>query len=114
MLPSFANDTPTLIRPTWTTDARGTRRADYGAGATRTDVPGSRLQPGASQEVLDNRVGAVAVRWSWFAPPGTDVEPTDAVDWEGQRYAVDGQPARHRSPSGTLDHVLVLLIDWKG
>lgn len=114
MLPSFASDTPVRVRPTWITDARGTRRADYGDGAGRVPVPGSLLQPGASQEVLDARVGAVAVRWSWFAPPGTDVEATDAVEWQGKRYAVDGEPARHRSPTGTLDHVLVLLIDWKG
>jgi hypothetical protein len=59
-------------------------------------------------------VGAVAVRWSWFAPPGTDVQATDAVEWEGKTYAVDGEPARHRSPTGDLDHVLVLLIDWRG
>lgn len=114
MLPSFASDTPVLIRPVWVTDARGTRRPDFGSGATRIPVPGSILQPGASQEVLDNRVGAVAVRWSWFAPPGTDVTAADAVEWEGRRYAVDGEPARHRSPTGALSHVLVLLIDWKG
>ena len=114
MLPSFASDTPVRVRPTWITDARGTRRPDYGDGAGRLSVPGSLLQPGASQEVLDNRAGAVAVRWSWFAPPGTDIEATDAVEWQGRRYAVDGEPARHRSPTGTLDHVLVLLIDWKG
>jgi hypothetical protein len=113
-LPSFADDTPTVVRPTWTTDARGTRRPDYGAGAARVAVPGSLVQPGASQEVLDNRVGAVAVRWSVFMPPGTDVQATDAVEWEGKLYAVDGEPARHRSPTGTLDHVLVLLIDWRG
>lgn len=114
MLPSFANDTPVLVRPAWVTDSRGTRRADYGPGAERVPVPGSLLQPGASQEVLDNRVGAVAVRWSWFAPDGTDINATDAVEWLGQRYAVDGQPAWHRSPTGAVSHVLALLIDWKG
>jgi hypothetical protein len=114
MLPSFANDAPVRVRPTWTTDARGTRRPDYGAGASRVTVPGSLVQPGASVEVLENRVGAVAVRWSWFAPAGTDVVATDAVEWDGRLFAVDGEPARHRSPTGALDHVLVLLIDWKG
>lgn len=114
MLPSFASDTPTLIKPTWTTDARNQRRPDYGDAAERVPVPGSLLQPGASVEVMDVRAaGAVAVRWSWFAPAGTVVDPTDAVEWEGTRYAVDGQSARHRSPTGALDHVLVLLIDWK-
>ena len=114
MLPSFANDTPVLIRPAWTTDARGTRRPDYGAGASRVPVPGSLLQPGASLEVLEGRVSAVAVRWSWFAPAGTDIQPSDAVEWEGRQYAVDGEPARHRSPTGAVSHVLALLIDWKG
>ena len=114
MLPSFANDTPVLVRPAWTTDARGTRRADYGPAASRAPVPGSLVQPGASVEVLEGRVSAVAVRWSWFAPAGTDIQASDAVEWEGRTYAVDGEPARHRSPTGAVSHVLALLIDWKG
>lgn len=119
MLPSFANDVPVRVRPTWITDARGTRRADYGAGAGRVPIPGSLMQPGATAEVLAQRVGAVAVRWSWYAPPDTDVQATDAVEWAGRDgvvrlYAVDGEPAWHRSPTGDLDHLLVLLIDWKG
>lgn len=114
MLPSFATDSVVRVRPVWTTDARGTRRADYGAAAARVTVAGCLVQPGASVEVLENRVGAVAVRWSVFMPPGTDIEATDAVEVDGRLYAVDGEPARHRSPTGALSHVLALLIDWKG
>jgi hypothetical protein len=114
MLPSFASDTVTRVRPVWTTDARGTRRPDYGPAAGRVALAGCLVQPGASQEVLDNRVGAVAVRWSVFMPAGTDIEASDGVEVDGRLYAVDGEPARHKSPTGALSHVLVLLVDWKG
>jgi hypothetical protein len=113
-LPSFATDTAVRVRPSWTVDARGVRRPDYGAGAARLTVAGCLIQPGASVEVLEQRVGAVAVRWSVFMPPGTDIEASDAVEVDGRLYAVDGEPARHRSPTGALSHVLALLIDWKG
>lgn len=113
-MPSFATDSVVRVRPVWTTDARGTRRPDYGAAAGRLTVTGCLVQPGASVEVLENRVGAVAVRWSVFMPAGTDIEASDAVEVDGRLYAVDGEPARHRSPTGALSHVLALLIDWKG
>lgn len=113
MLPSFADDEILLVHPAWVTDSRGTRRPDY-AGGARVPVPGCIVQPGASVEVLEQRVGAVAVRWSVFAPPGTVVEAADAAEYGGRLYAIDGEPARHRSPTGALDHVLLLLVDWKG
>lgn len=112
-MPSFATDTVTRVRPAWVTDARGTRRPDWGPAAVRDVLAGCLVQPGASAEVLAERVGAVAVRWSVFLPPGTDLAATDGVEFEGRLYAVDGEPARHRSPTGALSHVLALLIDWK-
>lgn len=113
-MPSFATDTVTRVRPAWVTDARGTRRPDYGTAAARDLLGGCLVQPGASVEVLAERVGAVAVRWSVFLPAGTDLAASDGVEFEGRLYAVDGEPARHRSPTGALSHVLALLIDWKG
>lgn len=113
MLPSFASDTITAVRPAWTTDSRNRRVADYdGPGAVRSTVTGCSVQAGASVEVLAGRQ-QVAVRWTVYAPPGTDIEATDAVEVEGRRYAVDGEPQRVKSPTGALSHVLLLLIDWK-
>ncbi|AYN56827.1 head-to-tail stopper [Arthrobacter phage Andrew] len=111
MLPSFATQEITLVHPVWTADARNVRRPDYGAAAERVPVPGCSVQPGASAEVLGGR-DSVAVRWSVYAPAGTVVEATDAVEYLGKLYRVEGQPQAWPSATGALDHVLLLLLDW--
>ena len=109
---SFANDTIDVIPPVWVTDARNNRNATFPPDAPRTPVPGCSVQPGATSEVLDGR-DTTAVRWTVFAPADAPVESVDAVEWQGVRYAVDGHPARHRSPTGTASHTVILLVDWK-
>lgn len=113
MLPSFANDEITVVRPTWTTDARNVRRADYGAGAGRTPVVGCSVQPGASPELVAAGRTTTTIRYTVYAPPSVDVEAADAVEYRGKLYAVDGEPLRQPSATGALDHVFLLLIDWK-
>lgn len=112
MLPSFANDVIDVEKPVWVTDSRNTRRATFPAGNPRTHVAGCSVQPGASAEVLAGRT-SVSVRWTVFAPPGTAVEATDSVLFEGTRYAVDAEPGGYRSPTGATSHVVILLLDWK-
>ena len=112
MLPSFASETVTLVDPVWTTDGRNSRRPDYGPAAARRAVPGCSVQPGATAEVMAGR-DTSTVRWTVLAPAGTVVEATTGCEYEGQLYRVDGQPARWKSPTGALDHVVLLLIDWK-
>lgn len=114
MLPSFASDVVTRVRPVWTTDARNNRVPDYGPNAGRLAVDGAIVQPGASAEVLGGRgADAVLIRWTVYLPPGSDVAASDAVEYDGVRYAVNGEPQRVKSPTGALSHVLVLLVDWK-
>lgn len=112
MLPSFVRETITVVDPVWVDD-RGTPVADYGPGATRTVVPGCSVQPGASSEDLAGRTH-VTVRWTVYAPPGTVVAADSAVEYEGRRYAVDGEPARWKSPTGAVSHLVLYLIDWEG
>lgn len=112
MLPSFAEDVIEVESPVWVLDSRNTRRPTFPVGNLRTRVPGCSVQPGASAEILAGRT-TTSVRWTVFAPPGTAVEATDTVMFEGTRYAVDGEAARHRSPTGATSHVMLLLLDWK-
>lgn len=112
MLISFANDTVEVVHPVWVEDSRNIRRATYPDDAPTTVVDGCSVQQGASTEVLGGR-DTTAVRWTVLAPAGTTVEETDAVKFEGHRYRVDGHPARQKSPTGALDHVAILLLDWK-
>lgn len=111
-MPSFANQAVTVVHPAWITDARNNRKAVFDERATRVLVQGCSVQPGASAELLAG-LGTVTVRWTVLAPVGTAVEATDAVEVVGKRYAVNGEPMRQPSATGALDHVLLLLIDWK-
>ena len=112
MLPSFATDTITVVEPTMV-DQRGTLRPTYDPPASTRTVTGCSVQPGAATEDLAGRTQQT-VRFTVYAPPGTHASALAAVDWEGQRYAVDGQPLAHRSPTGATSHVVLLLVDWKG
>lgn len=112
-MPSFASHEITVVRPAWITDARNVRKPDYGEAAARTVVRGCSVQPGASPELVEAGRVTVTIRWTVLAPPGVDVGPSDAVEWRGKLYAVDGEPMVWDSPTGALDHVVLPLIDWK-
>lgn len=112
MLPSWATQTVTVVEPTLVDD-RGTLVPDYDVPASETVVPGCSVHPGASDEVLAARQG-VAVRWTVYAPAGVVVTAHSAVRLDGRLYAVDGEPARWPSPTGGLDHVVLLLVDHTG
>lgn len=87
-------DTVTVLRPTETRNSRGNV---VNGDPTATDVPGCAVLPAptlartskedttASDTVTSMRV--------LFAPPGTDIRPTDRVRFGGVTYDVIGQPA---------------------
>lgn len=112
MLPSWATQTITVVEPTLIDD-RGTQVADYDDPASETDITGCSVQPGASAEVLAARQG-VSIRWTVYAPPSVAVTAHSAVRYEGNLYDVDGEPQRWSSPTGGLDHSVLLLVDHEG
>lgn len=113
MLPGFAADTVTVVEPALVDD-RGTLVPDWSAPpASQTPVEGCLVLPGASVEVLAGRQ-AVAVRWTVYAPPDVVLTAHSAVSYQGRLYQVDGEPARWPSPTGGLDHVVILLLDPEG
>lgn len=112
MLPSYARQVVTRVRPAWVEDAHGNQVKDW-ENADRVTVAGCSVQPGETREELDGRE-AVSTRWTVFAPPGSDFRATDGVEVEGRLYAVNGEPQRWSSPTGRLDHVVLTLVDWAG
>ncbi|QOI67655.1 head-to-tail stopper [Arthrobacter phage Orcanus] len=113
MLPSFATQEITVVRPVWTTDARGVRKPDYGEAAGRSVVRGCSVQPGASPELVAPGRTTTTVRYTVLAPASVVVESADGVEYRGKLYAVDGEPQVWPSATGALDHVALFLIDWK-
>lgn len=113
MFPSFASQT-VQIEEAVLVNRRGKMERDWTqAPAKTTTVPGCSVQPGASDEVLAGRQG-VTVQYTVLMPPGYPITAHSAVRYQGTRYQVDGEPKVWPSPTGGLDHIDVLLIDWKG
>lgn len=114
MLPSFATETVVLVSPAYVKDSRNNRVPDFTAagGAVRVPVSGCSVQPGATAEVLAGR-DSTAVRYTVLAPPWVDASSSQGVEYRGKVYGIDGEPQRWPSPTGALDHVVLLLIDWK-
>lgn len=113
MLPSFATQTITVVEPALIDD-RGTQVPDWSAPpVSETTVTDCSVQPGASAEVLAARQG-VSVKWTVYAPAATAVTAHSAVRYAGVLYAVDGEPQQWPSPTGALDHRVILLVDHEG
>lgn len=110
MLPSFADDRIVITEPVWVED-RGSKHPTYpGPGVT---VDGCSVQPGVASEDLQLRDNVI-VRYTAFIPPGTPVTRHARVTFEGDDYAIEGVPLRHKSPTGAVSHILAALIDWEG
>ena len=112
MLPSFATQSITVRRAPLVDD-HGAEVRDWDGDVDDHTVTGCSIQPLTGAEILANR-NAVQAQWRVYAPAGADVEATDHVAFGGHDYEVVGEPLRWQSPTGTLDHVELLLNRWEG
>lgn len=110
MLPSFATDTIVRVRPNMVDDGHRNLVPNWDDVATLT-IAGCSAQPGATSEDHANRDG-VLIHWTVFAPQGADIQPGDAIDYNGARYDVDGQPARWGL--GSISYQVLYLTRWEG
>lgn len=118
MLPSFANQTLTVVRAARRTDRYGNEQVlDWSEDAvTLTPVTGCSVQPVDSSEALSaGRDEVVGQRWA-FMPAGTDVDALDRVRLPegGRDFEVVGEVQRMPSATGGLDHVYALLKRVEG
>lgn len=111
MLPSFANRTVTVVRP-GAKQQRGTTVPDW-SHATETQVDGCTVQTPTTGQELDGRT-ATTLSGTVYLPPRTDVRAGDAIDYNGHRFLVVGEPMVWESPTGALDHVQVRIAEWEG
>lgn len=109
----LGSDTFTILRAPLVTDPRdGSLYRDWD-NPTETVVTDSNVQPFPLAEKLnfeDNRdreFARTAVRI--FAPPGTDVEPTDRILFNGLTYDVFGHAGPWRRFSGQERYVQIIL-----
>lgn len=111
MLPSFARDTITILRPSVTT-IRGTDALDWSA-PTPLSIHGCSVQPSGGSRDFERDANS-DVRWVAYVPPSTDVRLTDRIVWQGKTYEIDGEPRVWSSPTGAASHIQLDLVRWEG
>lgn len=110
MLPSWANEAVTLVPVVWV-EERGKKVRSYpGPGVT---IMGCSVQPGNSSSDRIFRDG-VTIRHTVFMPPTTAVDRFTKVLVGGRAFRVEGDPDVWKSPTGTVSHIVVFLVDWEG
>ena len=94
----FVPDGVVIVRAATTTDRYGNTVSDW-EDTTRTTVDGWVAQTGTDEGVGDRQ--HVTSTWAVFLPAGTDLEPGDRVEWQGDTFEVHGRPNRARRAGRT-------------
>lgn len=112
MLPTWAQDTVTRIRP-GTKDERGSSVPDWDKAST-LDIPGCSVQPGGTSLSQDGRVLAISDGYTCYFPPGSDVQAGDKIRHNGVDYQIIGEPRAWNSPTGRVSSLQAALQRWYG
>lgn len=113
MLPSWCQDSVTIVRPA-TKTVRGVDVPDW-ANASRHAVAGCSLQRSASETEFDGaQRDAASSRATLLCPEGSDVRQGDRIESGGRTWSVDGVPFPVASPTGRTSHLYVSLVEWRG
>lgn len=110
MLPSWCSDTVTVWRAPLATTGMRTER-DWSQAAPHT-VSGCSLQPAGTSTAfgtVDAVAGADAIL---YAPPASDIQEGDRIEFGGAVYVVDGIPYAWKSPTGRVTHRQARLTAW--
>lgn len=111
MLPSFAKQSVTRIRPGVKT-VRGSNIPDW-ENATSLVISGCSVQPAATEMSQDGRVLGILDGMTAYLPPGADVQEGDRIVYDGETYVLDGAP-RVWEAAFNLSHVQIRLRRWSG
>lgn len=112
MLPSFAKQTVTRIRP-GEKPSRGTTIPDWDH-VTELTITGCSVQPAGTALSEDGRVLGVMDGLTAYLPPTADVQAGDRIRYDGKIYTINGDPRKWPSATGRLDNILLNLQRWEG
>lgn len=112
MLPSWCSQTITIVKP-GTTTSRGSTVYDWEHPVSSTDITGCSVQPASTGLSQDGRVLGIHDGWTAYIPEGTDVKAGDHIEFEGETYAINGEPRKWTGPSRT-SHIQLNLVRWEG
>lgn len=112
MLPTWATDTITRIRPA-TKTVRGSETYDWN-NASELTISGCSVQPAGTSLSQDGRVQGIMDGFTCYAPPGADIIADDRIRYNGNVYTINGEPRSWTSPTGRVSHLLLNLERWDG
>lgn len=112
MLPSWAADTVTRIRP-GTKEQRGSTVPDW-TTATELEISGCSVQPAQTTLSQDGRVLGISDGYTCFFPPGADVKAGDRIRFSGEVFLIIGEPRAWNSPTGRVSNIQAQLERWAG
>ena len=112
MLPSWANDTVTRLRPTIITQ-RGSEIPDW-ENPNRLIITGCSMQPAGTSLTQDGRVQGTTDGYTCYLPPGADVIAGDRIEYDGHVYTINGEPRFWQSPTGRVSNTQLQLERWYG
>lgn len=116
MLPSFAHERVTVVRP-GSKSSRGTTVPDW-ANAQRRVITGCLVQTPNTTMDMDGRQ-QTALLGTLFAPPRADLRAGDRIEWAdpmgvAHAFAIVGVPMPWTSPTGRVSHVQATITEWEG
>ena len=112
MLPSWCSDIVTVLRAPMA-PYRGTYERDWSRAESHT-VSGCSFQPISTSTDRNDPRNASSVTAQLFAPPNSDIERGDRVQFDGLVFTVEGFALGWRSPFGGCDHMVCNLAEWSG
>lgn len=111
MLPSFCRDTVVRIRP-GTKELRGSAVPDW-ENSTTAEVSGCSMQPASTSLSTDGRVLGLLDEYTLYAPPSSDIEAGDRIEFDGKVYEINGD-VRNQPAALRLEHIEIRLRRYKG
>lgn len=111
MLPSFANETVTRLRPGAITERNSIFR-DW-TTATSKNIDGCHVQPDSTSSDFSDRANSI-LTWTLWAPVDADVQKGDRIIAQGRTFDVVGVPYRWYSPRNAVDHMTCRMTEWEG
>lgn len=112
MLPSWANDTVTRIRP-GQRESRGSIIPDW-SDVDELNITGCSVQPAQTTLNQDGRVLGLTEGYTVYFPPGADVKAGDKLRWAGNDYQIIGEPRQWNSPTGRVSSLQAAIERWAG
>lgn len=112
MLPSFANQSITVIRPAFK-ESRGSMIPDWSADKVKEKtINGCSVQPSTTSLSQDGRVLGISDSWTAYLPEGSDVKAGDHIVFDGNTYVISGEP-RVWTGAFTRSNIQLNLIRWE-